>query len=246
MKRFYRGARFACASVALLLAACGGGGGGGSPDLSTAPGITVSPTSLSFSAVHNGALPPTQVVQITISAPNAAFVGVAVPASTPPTWLDYQNQARLTGSGNNWTYTAAIISTALAVGTYTTTIQIGIADIKQNVIAYRNVQISYTITASPIAASPNSLNFSYVVGAAAPAAQTTTLMGDVGSWTASADQPWINPGSACRAAARPPSPPGATRLRSVSRSPFRRRVSRRARRACPSRASTGRRSLRSR
>jgi len=202
MKRFYRGARFACASVALLLAACGGGGGGGSPDLSTAPGITVSPTSLSFSAVHNGPLPPTQVVQITISAPNAAFVGVAVPASTPPTWLDYQNQARLTGSGNNWTYTAAIISTALAVGTYTTTIQIGIADIKQNVIAYRNVQISYTITASPIAASPNSLNFSYVVGAAAPAAQTTTLMGDVGSWTASADQPWINPGSACRAAAR--------------------------------------------
>ncbi len=190
MKRFHRGARFACASVVLLLAC--GGGGGGSPDLSNAPGITVSPSSLSFSAVHNGPLPATQAVRVTISAPNAALVGVAVPASSPPTWLDYQNQARLTGSGNNWTYTAAIVSTALAVGTYTTTIQIGTADINQNVIAYRNVQISYTISASPIAATPDSLSFSYVVGAAAPVAQTIILIGDIGSWTASADRPWIS------------------------------------------------------
>jgi len=189
MNRFYRAARFAGASAVLLLAACGSGG---SSDLSNAPGISVSPSSLSFSAVHNGLLPPPQVVQVTISASNAAFAGVAVPATNPPTWLDYTNQSRLAGSGTHWTYTAAIISTALGVGTYTTTIQIGIADINQNIIAYRNVQISYTITPSPIVASPSSLNFSYVIGAAAPAAQTTTLTGDAGSWTASADRPWIS------------------------------------------------------
>jgi hypothetical protein len=184
----------------LLLAACGGGGGGGGggsgPDLSTAPGITVNPTSLSFAAVHNGAIPPTQSVQITISAPNAAFVGVAVPAANPPTWFDYLNQARLAGAGNNWTYTAAIVSTGLAPGTYTTTISIGIADAGQNVIAYRDVQVSYTVTPTPVAAFPNILSFSYVVGATAPAAQTTILSGDIGSWTASANQTWISvPGS---------------------------------------------------
>src|SRR5712691_1257162 len=105
-----------CVAFAMVLAACGGGGGGGSsaPDLSTAPGLAVSPASISFTAVHNGAIPPTQNIQINISRPDAAFVGLAVPAANPPTWLDYQNQGRLTGSGNNWTYTAAILSTSLA------------------------------------------------------------------------------------------------------------------------------------
>lgn len=193
-QRLHRGARVACAFVVLSLAACGGGGGGGGgggSDLSTAPGITVSPSSLTFTAVRNGSLPANQVVQITISAPNAAFVGLAVPG-IPPTWLDYQNQSRLAGSGNNWTYTAAIVNTSLAPGTYTTTIQLGIADAGQNVIAYRNVQISYTVTATPIAASPNSLNFSYVVGGPAPAAQQTTLTGDTNTFIGSANQPWIS------------------------------------------------------
>src|SRR5215813_3123493 len=103
MNRFYRAARFAGASAVLLLAACGSGG---SSDLSNAPGISVSPSSLSFSAVHNGLL--------------------------PPTWVDYTNQSRLAGSGTHWTYTAVIISTALAFGTYATTLQIGIADSNQN------------------------------------------------------------------------------------------------------------------
>jgi hypothetical protein len=186
-----RGARAACAGLVLFVAACGGGGGGGggAPDLSTAPGITVAPTSLSFAAVHNGALPPTQNISITISAPNAVFVGAAFPGA--PSWLD-KSQARLTGGGNNWTFTAAITSTFLTPGTYSTTMQIGIADANQNIIAYRNVQISYTITATPVAASPNSLNFSYVVGGPAPAAQQTTLMGDTNTFIGSADQPWIS------------------------------------------------------
>ena len=193
-ERIHRAAQVACVFVVLSLAACGGGGGGGGgggPDLSTAPGITVSPASLTFTAVHNGSLPANQVIQITISAPNAAFIGLAVPG-IPPTWLDYQNQSRLAGSGNNWTYTAAITSTVLAPGTYTTTIQLGIADAGQNVIAYRNVQISYTVTATPIAASPNSLNFSYVVGGPAPAAQQTSLTGDTNTFIGSANQPWIS------------------------------------------------------
>jgi hypothetical protein len=177
----------------LLLAACGGGGGGESsaPDLSTAPGLAVSPNTLAFSAVHNGAIPPTQNVQITISHPNAAFIGLGFPPGVnPPAWLD-QSPSRFTGAGNNWTFTAAILSTSLAPGTYTTTIRTAIADVSQNILALRDVQLSYMIAASPITASPNLLNFSYVTGGAVPAAQTVTLMGDPAPWTASANQPWI-------------------------------------------------------
>jgi len=181
-----------CAGLALLLAACSGGGGGSStPDLSTVSGLTVNPASLSFAAVHNGAIPPTQNIQITISRQDAAFLGLAVPAGNPPTWLDYQNQGRLNGSGSNWTFTAAILSTSLAPGTYTTTLSIGIADANQNILASRDVQVSYTVTSAPATASPNALNFSSVVGGPAPAAQSVTLMGDVGAWTASPNQTWI-------------------------------------------------------
>lgn len=186
-----RGARAACAGLVLLVAACGGGGGGGGggsgPDLSTAPGITVSPTSLSFAAVHNGVLPPTQNASITITAPNAVFLGLAIPAGPQPTWLDL-SQARLTTTS----WTAAITTASIAPGTYATTVSIGIADANQNIIAFRNVQISYTVTATPVAASPSSLNFSYVVGGPAPAAQQTNLMGDANTFIGSANQPWIS------------------------------------------------------
>src|SRR6184192_3562282 len=132
--RAYCSAQALCVAFTMLLAACGGGGGGSASDPSTAPGLTVSPASISFTAVHDGA--------------------------DPPTWLDYQNRGRLTGSGNNWTYTAAIVSTSLAPGTYTTTLSLGIADANRNVLAFRDVQVSYTV--SSIGASPSALNFSHV------------------------------------------------------------------------------------
>jgi hypothetical protein len=193
IKRIYHGAQFACASVVLLLAACGGGGGGGGggsgPDLSTAPGLTVSPNSVTFTAVQNGAIPSTQNVQITISQPNAVFIGVGFPpGTTPPTWLD-QNPSRLTGAGNNWTLTGAILTTNLALGTYTTTLRVAIADGAQNVLAYRDVQVSYTV--QPLAgfsATPTSLSFSQLQGAAAPSSQTlgiAELGGASYAWNAS-------------------------------------------------------------
>jgi hypothetical protein len=85
----------------------------------------------------------------------------------------------------------AITDTTLARGTYTTTIRFGIRDTGQNILALRDVQLSYTVTGVPIAANPNALSFSYVTGGAAPAAQTVTLSGDPVPWTASANQPWI-------------------------------------------------------
>ena len=159
-----------CVALVLLLAACSGGGGGGggssAPDLSAAPGLTVSPTSLSFVAVHNAATPLTQNIQITISRADATRLLVGFPTGvTPPTWLD-QSPGNLSGGGSNWTWTTAIVSTSLAPGTYSTTVRVAIGDASRNILALRDVQVSYTI--SSIGASPNALSFSHVVGSAAP------------------------------------------------------------------------------
>src|SRR5256885_13180497 len=107
--RAYCSAQALCVAFTMLLAACGGGGGGSASDPSTAPGLTVSPASISFTAVHDGAIPPTQNIQITISRSDAALVGLAVPAD-PSTWLVSQTPAGLTATGNNSPSTAATAS----------------------------------------------------------------------------------------------------------------------------------------
>src|SRR5258708_28340879 len=111
-------------------------------------------------------------MQINMSWEGAGFIGIVVPAGNPPTWLDYQNPARLTGSGSNWTFTAAILSTSLAPGNYTTTVSIGIADVSHNILAYRNVAVSYTVQPlAGLAANPQSLSFNQLQGGPAPAPQ---------------------------------------------------------------------------
>jgi hypothetical protein len=183
----------------LLLAACGGGGGGSSPsDPSTAPGLAVSPASISFTAAQNRP-PPAQNIQITISHPEAAFMGVDFPPSVdPPAWLDL-SPSRLTGAGYNWTFTAAVLSTSLAPGTYTTTVRIVIADANENILAFRDVQVSCTIHLAGISAAPPSLIFSQPEGGSAPAAQTVALseLGNASyAWNAAAlyshESGWLN------------------------------------------------------
>src|SRR5258708_38060342 len=145
----------------MLLAACGGGGGGGGsgPDLSSAPGLSVTPTSVAFAAFQNGALPPAQSIQITLSRSDIAFVVVSYLATpTLPTWLT--QSPSLTCSGPNCTLTGGPITTALATGTDTTTVRTAIQDIGHNVLAFRDVPVSYTIQPlAGLAANPQSLGF---------------------------------------------------------------------------------------
>src|SRR5438132_13793456 len=98
----------------MLLAACGGGGGGGGgggSDPSTAPGLAVNPTSMSFAAVQNGANPPNQTFQVTISRPDAVIALAGFPVGvTPPTWLDRSsNLFSCTPSLTSCTLTAKIL-----------------------------------------------------------------------------------------------------------------------------------------
>ena len=178
-----------CFAFAMLLAACGGGGGSSAPDPSTASGLTVSPSSISFTAVQNGAIPPTQNIQITVSHPNFAIIVAGFPTGvTPPTWLD-KDPSRFTGGGNNWTLTAAILTASMDPGTYTTTLRVAIGDASHNLLAYRDVQVSYTVQPQTgLAGNPQSLAFGQLKGAAAPTAQNLGIS-DIGNasygWNAS-------------------------------------------------------------
>src|SRR6266540_996945 len=192
-----------CTGLVLLLAACSGGGGGGGssppPDPSTAPGLTVSPASVSFTAVQNGAIPPSQNVQITISRSDVTFLVVGFPPSvtTSPTWLD-QSPSSLTGGGGNFTWTLAIVSTSLAPGTYTTTFRIGIGGPNQNILASRDLQVSYTVQ-PPAGLAANPQSFSQLQGGPTPVAQNvgiSELGGTSYAWNASivyqSGSGWLN------------------------------------------------------
>jgi len=188
-----------CAGLVLFLAACGGGGGSGGPDLSTAPGLSVSPTSVAFTAVHNGAVPPAQSIQITLSGSGIAFIVVSYLATpTLPTWLT--QSPSLTGSGSNYTFTGGPITTSLAPGTYTATIRIAIEDAGHNTLAFRDASVSYTIQPlTGLAANPLSLDFIQLQGAPAPVAQNlgiSELGGASYAWNASvvyqSGSGWLN------------------------------------------------------
>jgi hypothetical protein len=188
-----KAAYFAAAvMLSLVLSGCGGGGGGSSAisDPSSASGLSVSPGTVGFAAVHNGALPPPQSLQIVISRQDAFYLEAGYPLSvTPPTWLT-QNPT-VSGTGATRTLTGGVTTTSMAPGTYTSTLRIMIQDFNRSVLAYRDVPVSYTITTAPLAASPTTLSFLQVIGSPAPGPQTVTIMGDLANWTAATDQSWI-------------------------------------------------------
>jgi hypothetical protein len=184
----------AAAVLSVILSACGGGGGGGTADPGPGIGLTLSADSVAFSAVHNGAIPPSQSIQIAVSRADAVYIDASYPLSVAPaTWLS-QNPPYNAGSG--WALSGGPTTTSMSPGTYSTTVRVSIRDINRNVLAYRDLAVNYTITSVPLAVSPAALSFSRVLGGPAPAAQSVTLMGDIASWTASADQAWIGLASA--------------------------------------------------
>jgi len=186
MSRSVRTLRSATVVAAVLaLVACKKNDGSGS-------GLTLSPTSIAFSAAQNGAIPSSQSIQVTMTDSSAAFVVAGYPqGASVPSWMTLS----FSGAGTQWSLQATITSTGLTPGTYSATLRVAIARSDESVIAYRDAQVTYTV-ASALSATPPSLAFTYVTGSAAPAAKTVSLAGSSGlSWTASANQSWVVLGS---------------------------------------------------
>lgn len=178
--------RLIVASAILLLAACGGGGGGGggAPDPGSAGGMSVSPTSLAFTAQSNGATPALQSIAVSVTANDAVSILAGVPSgSTLPSWLSI-DWANAPGANVLNVY---ITTTGLSPGTRTATLRIGIVRADNSLIAYRDVSVTYTVT-SRISATPAALSFTQFIGGSAAAALTLNLSNNGGGsypWTTS-------------------------------------------------------------
>ncbi|MBS1855757.1 MAG: hypothetical protein JST11_10355 [Acidobacteria bacterium] len=153
-----------------LTVTSGGGGGGASGN------VTVSPTSLTFSAQKDQGNPAIQTLAVTSASGSAGVSFTVTPTTT---------------SGGNWLFTSAgnavqttplnqlVVSVQvanLAGGTYQG--NLAIAPTGGTVV---NVPVTLTLTAPGISASPTSLTFNYRAGQSAPAAQQLAVSGNGGA-----------------------------------------------------------------
>jgi hypothetical protein len=152
--------------------------------ISTSPVLSVSPSSLSFSAVAGGSNPASQSVQIT----NTGAGTLSFTDSKSQSWLTVSPSS---GSAPA-TLTASVNISGLQAGTYTDSIQVSAAGAQSSP---QTVSVTLTISTSPVlSVSPSSLSFSAVAGGSNPASQTvqiTNAGGGTLSFTASKSQSWL-------------------------------------------------------
>jgi hypothetical protein len=190
-----------CFMGVLLLVAAGCGGGGKDGDPGSGTGLSVTPSSLTFTATRLAPPPPAQVISVTITSSEAAFIGAGYVGETEPSWLTLS----FGSMANPVEIVAAVDTTSLAAGTYTATLRIGIARADESIIGYRDVTITCTVAPVAIAAAPAMLSFTQLTGSAAPAGQTLGLSaaGDSYPWTASVQYTdgdgWLTVGGAATA-----------------------------------------------
>ena len=176
-------------TVVAFLSGCGGGGGGGGGGASGSGGSSVSLNrgSVFFDSQRTAPLPPEQTVQISWSDAQVFKVLAGAPAGqTIPSWL----QLSLSSGPSPMTLTLQVTRTDLAAGEHTATVRVATEDASGNLLAFRDIAVSYTITDN-FQASRDQLNFSYNIGSAAIPDADVTIYGPSVSWNASADQPWV-------------------------------------------------------
>lgn len=187
------GSRLVSIVALLVLVACGGGGGG---DGSSDP-FSVSPTSITFTAIQNGSTPATQFSTITVNS-GTVYLGIEQTGSAfMATW-------EVTGSATG-AITVTPVAPTMAPGTYTGTISVfgcSVADCSSGQVAGspKTISVSYTIQPQTgLRAIPNSLSFGQVMNGSPPAAQSFELSDYSGvsyAWSASiiyqSGSGWLN------------------------------------------------------
>jgi IPT/TIG domain-containing protein/BACON domain-containing protein len=170
MRRVYCGAQFIlCAGLGLLLASCGGAGESGS----SGPSLSVSTTSVTFTATQNGPTPPTQNVGVSVAG------GTVFVAITSITGTGFSASFSITGqtTGN-----VAVTPSApnFAPGTYTGSITVrGCPDqfCSGGDVAGspKVINVSYTVQQKQLTPAPAQLTFNATNLGTLPANQNVTL-----------------------------------------------------------------------
>ncbi|MGC3996880.1 MAG: hypothetical protein QM767_04840 [Anaeromyxobacter sp.] len=120
------------------LVACGGGGGG-NPDT-----FSLDTHALQFGLVTGGAASDPQVVHMTISSDEVAYVAAGyVDGSSPPGWLGVSMDTTPGGAD----FTITVHDAGLSPGTYTNTFQLGSADANGNLLETEDVTVTVSVAA---------------------------------------------------------------------------------------------------
>jgi glucose/arabinose dehydrogenase/PKD repeat protein len=156
---------------------------GGAPP--PAPALSVSKSSLSFTATQGGANPAAQTAEVT----NTGSGSLDFTATESASWLTV---APASGSAPA-TLTATPSIAGLAPGTYTTAITVAAAGATGSP---KTIDVTLTVApAAPVlSVAPGSLSFTATAGAASPPAQTIDVSNSGGGtldFTASDDQTWL-------------------------------------------------------
>jgi len=174
---------FVAAVTLLALTACGGGGGGGPPGTS----LSVSPTTVSFSAVEGSAAPAATTIR-------ATFVGDGVlvgypPGATEASWLSVTEGASTTTTAD----VVLGVTDTLTVGTRTTTLRFVTGRTDGSDIKTVDVPVSYTVTKSDldVSVNPGSLTFVAPANGALPAQQNVSVTFTGSGATISGVPPWL-------------------------------------------------------
>ena len=145
---------------------------GGSPvivnvQLVVPPGtLSTSVASLTFAQSQNGVAPPNQTFQVTSTPSSLGFTATAT-TNGGGTWLTVSPANGTT----NAQVTVSVNGSALTPGQYTGTVTIASPG-----AASKQVSVTLTVvTAQTFTVAPATVSFSYILGTAAPAAQTVQL-----------------------------------------------------------------------
>jgi len=146
-------------ALASLLAISQEGGGG----------LTVSPSSLSFSATQGGTSPPSQTISVQAGRGTRFTTSISV-GSGAANWLSVSPSGTLY---TNQTLTVAVNSSGLSSGTYNGTISLTSGQEENR--STQTVSVTLSVTRPTVTVSPTSLTFNATAGGAAPASQTVSV-----------------------------------------------------------------------
>jgi len=174
-------------SVPVLLTVSGSSVSGGS--------LTLSPSSMTFSAVQNGSAPASQPLSVSAS----SATSYTATASSTGNWLSISPSGSLT-TNSNPTLTVSVNQSGLTANTYTGTITLQATNGVTQAVTVTLVVSTSSGGGGNVTASPTSLSFIYTVGGGTPAAQNLQVTSASGSasvqFTISSSATWLSAGVA--------------------------------------------------
>jgi len=159
--------------VTLTVGASGGSGN-----------VSVSTSSLNFTAQVNGSAPAAQTVQVSSS---TSGVGYTVTYTPSGTWLSLSNNGSTVSSGQSLTTPTNLSVNVNPSGlTASSAPYQGTITLQPNGGSTVTISVSLTVQANVVSASPGSLTFTYTAGGAAPPAQPVQVTSGTAGLTFSA------------------------------------------------------------